>query len=138
MSASTRKKLRIIYPVFASKSLFPDDEVDVFISLAAEELEETVWKTRFERGVMALAAHMMEIARQQKALAAAIEEGGGGALAVGPIQSIKTGDLQTSYGSLGTALAEDDLKSLMTTPYGLEYIRLCGQVVSTPLSVGGT
>lgn len=128
MSASG-DKLRMKYPEFEDLTEYPDSLVDFFISEASNELEPDVWGVFFEPGSLALAAHMLAIRGRSQTAA---DEG---AATAGAITAVKTKDLNIAFGSVGSAIADGGEKSLLQTPYGLEFIRLREKVVSTPLSI---
>jgi len=130
VSASS-DNLRVRFPEFADVLIYPDATVDYFIGLAAGEMEAVIWGFFFDPGALALAAHMMKIAKDSAAA------GSGGIAPPGAITQVKTGDLQVSYGSTaggGASIPGDE--GLRTTIYGLEYIRLRELVVATPFTIG--
>lgn len=114
--------LRRHYPAFADVAAFPDATVSAFIADAEAELDVEVWAELFERGTIALAAHMLEVGRRA-ALA------GAGAASAGGVSQVKTGDEQVTFAAVGVSTARGDEASLKTTPYGLEFLRIEAQVV---------
>jgi hypothetical protein len=134
MSASS-DKLRILYPQFSDPSDFPDSTVDTFIEEASLEVEKSVWRQLYQRGVLALAAHMMFVAERTKSIADSSPIGGG---IVGPVSSIKTGDEQISFGTVSGGSGFGSFESsLSTSPYGQEFLRLWSQVTGRPISIDG-
>ena len=129
MSASS-DNLRILYPAFKSTTDWPDTTVDTFIGWAAAELDTETWDSFFERGSLALAAHMMEIAKRTSSPISGV------VAAAGAVTSIKTDQEQITFGAVGAATAKSSEASLRTTPYGLEYLRLRDERLSaTPMYI---
>lgn len=122
--------LRTLYPEFADTSAYPDATVTIFIDAAASELDVEVWGELFARGALALAAHMMALAKRSSGAAASTESLPGGA-----VTSMRTGDEAISFGAVGAATASPSEVSLRTTAYGLEYLRLEAKVIGSPLYV---
>lgn len=123
--------LRRRYPEFASVADWPDATIDEFIADAGSEPDVDVWgATQWLKGVLALAAHLMAVAKRSSNASAS----GGPGAAVGAITSIKTGQESVSYeATIRMGDASDLDASLRSTPYGLEYIRLREQVSGHPL-----
>lgn len=115
-------RLREVYPAFADASTFSDALLEDAITDAQGELESDTWAHLYDRGAIALAAHMIELG-QRAAL------GGAGAGGAGTASQIKTGDEQIAFAAVGAATATSSEVSLRTTPYGLEFLRLQAQVV---------
>lgn len=124
----TPAELRLRWPAFASATDFPDSVVQAALDSAAAELAQDVWCATWTPGVLALAAHSLEI--YARTLAA-----GAGNAGQGGIAAIKTGDEQITFGAVGAAIATGDEAALRTTPYGLEFLRLQETRVVTPFFV---
>lgn len=128
MSTSS-DKLRILYPEFASLTAYTDVVVDLFLGWAALELDALTWGTHFERGSLALAAHMMAISKRSAAAAtAALGASSGG------IASMSTDQESIAFQAPPQVASAGD-GSLGSTVYGLEFIRLRERVVAGPLYV---
>lgn len=127
---NTQEKLRLLFPEFADISRWPDNVVSFFLQEAAAELEPKAWRHLYERGSIALAAHMMAIRKASLSADASALPASSGS-----VSSIKTGDEQISYATStgGSSSAFD--ASLLTTPYGLEYIRLRELATGHPVFV---
>jgi len=123
-------RLRILYPEFADLTAYPDAVADIFYQEAQKELCRDTWATFFERGTMALAAHLMAVAKRS-ANGANSAFGAG----VANINNIKTGDEQVAFAAVGAATGSPHETSLRTTPYGLEYIRLAERILGHPIMV---
>jgi len=121
MSAAS-DKLRRKYRAFSDSGDFSDTLLEECITDAKDELDQDSWGDLYERGAIALAAHIIELGQR------AASAGAGGASA-GGIGSLKTGDEQINYLATGAAVAGEGDVSLRTTPYGLEFLRLQRQVV---------
>ena len=121
---SSVDKLRAFYPEFASVTAFPDATITVFIEAAAEEISDEVWDTLYVRGALALAAHMLALAKRSTSNAGASISAGGA------IASMGTGEESISFATgSGTA----DQTSLQSTIYGQEYLRLEAKVSGSPI-----
>lgn len=92
-----------------------DDEVEVFIALAADRLSAEVWGARlYPQGVAYLAAHLLTITARGAA--------GGGSGAAGPVRQEMAGRVMVSYSdSAASSGAGSDLGA---TPYGQEFLAL--------------
>ena len=91
--------------------------VQAALDSAAAELAQDVWCEFWTPGVLALAAHQLEIyARTLQTSAGNAGQGG--------IAAIKTGDEQITFGAVGAATADPSETALRTTPYGIEFLRL--------------
>ncbi|HDR0997898.1 DUF4054 domain-containing protein [Pasteurella multocida] len=97
------------YPEF--KNADPE-QVGIFIEDAKAEISEKHWGRLYERGVMALTAHLLRISFNSK------ESQGG---AIRPISSETAGELSVSY-TQSISNPSDDF--YQTTAYGQEYLRL--------------
>jgi len=120
-----------LYPEFASASEWSDQVIDFFISEAACELDPCVWRGKFfAKGSLALAAHLMAVAKKSQTGA-----NGGMTPSPGGIGSLKTGDEQITYMAVNASSDDFGDESLRTTPYGLEFLRLSGQIPGSPIYV---
>jgi len=125
--ANTRDVLKAIAPEFASET---DDTLDLFIGLAAQTLDASVWPSAiYQQAVAYLAAHKLTIrdrGQQQSA-----QTGGGGA--AGPVESVSTGDLSVGYGSAsGFSGGGAGTTALGQTHYGQQFLELSEKVTTTP------
>lgn len=115
--------MRIIHPEFEDDTLWPDSVVEVFVSEAADQLEYSVWKNDYERGVLALAAHMMKLADFSRK-----KKSGGGRLS-----QIKTSQLSEAYAPTVGVTSDDAI--YMKTQYGEEFLRLKRRQGGGPITV---
>lgn len=121
--SDTLDKFRAYYPEFAGVD---DAVVNVFLGDAAAELIPVKWGVYYQRGVCALAGHLLSM-RARSALAGGVGDGSGLAV-TGGATSIKTGDLSISVGGSGSVAGHRDSSLsdaiLASTIYGQEFIRL--------------
>lgn len=115
--------LRRRFPAFADATEYPESTVLAFLVDARGELDSEVWGRFYNPGVCALAAHLLELSARSAA-------GGAGAAGQGGVQQVRTGDEQIAYAAVGAATARADEVGLRTTPYGLEFLRIQGCVVT--------
>ena len=115
-------RLREAYPAFADVSTFSDVLLEDAITDAQNELESDTWAHLYDRACLALAAHTSE-------LGARAALGGAGLAGAGTASQFKTGDEAITFVAVGAATATASEVSLRTTPYGLEFLRLQGQVI---------
>lgn len=109
---------RIRYPEFTALS---DPTIQAALDDADEEINVDVWGVRGIKGESALAAHLL-VTR-----GALNDPGATGMQGAGPINSMRVGDVTLSYaisGIGGNAVNKGEDLSLMSTKYGLEYMRL--------------
>lgn len=98
------------YPEFRET----DDEcIGLFLSDAESEVSKARWGKLYERGVMALAAHLLKIRTDSEASGGEINR---------PIASESAGELSVSYVQSTPTNGADDYYQL--TAYGQEYLRL--------------
>jgi hypothetical protein len=122
--------LRVLYPEFASTTDWLDATIEQFIGWAALELDAETWGVHFERGSLALAAHLMALAKRSQAGA----DSTAGA-STGAVTGLRTGQESITFSAPAAAQAAASDSSLGSTIYGLEYIRLRERVVAGPLYV---
>lgn len=104
---------RLLAPEYADKS---DDEISAVGAIAEMQVDEDVWKSKYQLGLVYLSAHILKMGEMQNG-------------AMGPVTSKKVGDLSINYGSI-TANESFDL-----TPYGVEFKRIRKQVSVSPLYI---
>lgn len=103
-----------IAPEFAG--LANTNQRDLLATYAEVQVSESIWGSRYAYAVALLTAHMMSLYQS-------------GAIA-GSVQSEKVGDVQRNY-----AVPAQDDNSFKSTKFGLEFIRLRKQIISSPLTV---
>jgi len=135
MAESQLQKFRRRYPEFAEVCDWSNAKVLGFIEDAKEEMSETVWSNLYEKGYMALAAHLMAVSKAGQVAANNPALAGGGA---GAVTFVKTGEEQIMYAvtsqTQGTTVEQ---AALMSTRYGQEYVRLRELVSGHPVILGG-
>lgn len=107
-----------------------DEEIEVFIALAADRMSPEVWGSRlYPQGLAYLTAHLLTMAARGAA--------GGGAGAAGPVKQEMAGRVMVSYATSASAGAgANDLDS---TPYGQEFKALQRKLPGIrPFSTGFT
>lgn len=123
----TPTDLKTRYPEFTNVST---PVIQAAIDDADEEINADVWGARAEKGESALAAHLLIIR------GALNDPGATGMQLSGPINSMRVGDVSLT-GALasigGNAVNRGVDLSLMSTKYGLEYLRMLDT-----LAVGGS
>lgn len=122
MSTPTPADLKARYPEFNEAD---DNQVGLFISEAALEVNERRWGRFYTAGVLALAAHMLSIATRRR--------GGTGAGALpGPLTGKKVGEVQLNYAA--PTVNSLDESALAATAYGQRYLQL-RKLVAIPVVV---
>lgn len=112
----------VVAPEYAAKT---NNELDVFANEAEIEITVKVWKTRYDRGVALITAHLIAMSERPSNM--------GGNSATGQLIKTKVGDLERQFGK-----ASNDGKngSYDLTTYGAEFLRLRRQVLKGPVFVG--
>lgn len=119
---ATAENIKSIFPEFSGVS---DTRIENFIEIAKLSLNEKVWGSSYGAGLSYLTAHLLK------------RSGPGGGVHGGTssafVASERVGELQRSYAlpNFQGASAEDVL--LASTSYGIEYLRLRRQIVTTPM-----
>lgn len=111
--AVTPTTFKVRYPEFSSVD---DSRIQLFIDDATLEMSEEKWGDLYDRGLSALAAHLLAIATQNAA------SGGTGASIGGEIASRAVGSVSVSFTTSNSM--DSSLKFYMSTAYGAEYWRL--------------
>jgi len=101
------------YPEFDSES---DARIQIFINDAMLEVSESRWGDLYDRGLSALAAHLLVIANKNTAAA-----GSGSALS-GKVASRTVGSVSVSFNNAASNGSTEDF--YLSTSYGAEYWRL--------------
>ena len=115
--AVTPTSFKAEYTEFASES---DARVQIYLDHAALEMSAGVWGNLYDRGLSALAAHLLAIANRNAA------SSGTGVATGGALTSRSVGSVSVSFGiSASSGSTEDFYRS---TAYGAEYWRLAKQV----------
>ncbi|NBI12499.1 DUF4054 domain-containing protein [[Haemophilus] felis] len=98
------------YPEFEETD---SEKIGLFVEDAKAEISEKHWGRLYERGVMALAAHLLALNKQ-----AQHSQGG----AIRPVSAESAGELSASYAmSIATSSLDEFYQ---TTAYGQEFLRL--------------
>jgi hypothetical protein len=127
---ATMTRFRLKFPEFADDTIYSSELLDVYIADASLEPSEVIWGNKWTQGVYLLTAHGLSLwKRSQAATANAF------GASVGGVNSIRTGDESINFGAVGAATASAGEASFRTTPYGLEYIRMRSELVTTPFCV---
>ena len=101
---------RARYPEFDTTT---DERVQVFLDDAALEMSESVWNTLYDRGQLALTAHLLTLSNKTATGA------------TGPSSAVtgrSVGDVSVSFGTAAVKDKQDEY--LSSTSYGQEYLRL--------------
>lgn len=109
------EQFKIRYPEFKE---IDDLTIAFFITDAKPEVSRRVWGNLYEKGLLALVAHMLEMSRRR-------QNGGGGS----PNQTVASesaGELSVSYAQPQNIANGDENYHL--TSYGQEYLRLKSRV----------
>jgi len=107
----------------------PAPEVVVALKLAGERIDLEVFGSLYEQALARIAAHLLELRR--RALSAASS----GASGVGPVTSVRTGDLAVSWAAPPTSSAPGDDPDRVwysQTDHGREYLSIRDQIPFTP------
>jgi len=97
------------YPEFDTVA---DARIEVYLADSQLEINESIWSDYYEKGVYALAAHMLHRSLMSES---------GNAGSSGEVSSKRIGDLQISYNTKSLDSTESYYNS---TVYGQEYYRL--------------
>lgn len=90
---------------------------DTFLELATTRLTAARWGSMYVQAVCYLAAHMLT-------LSPPTDDGSDASRAAGPVTSKGAGDLSIGYGSVLPATISMADASLLTTPYGREFLAI--------------
>lgn len=96
--------------------------LEAYIELAQQFISECAFGTKYKSAVIFMACHLLKLDKI------------GASGASGTITSEKVGDLQTSFGTLGSGVEPKDA-DLAQTPYGLMFLRLKKAIQKTPMVV---
>jgi hypothetical protein len=110
--ALTPADFKIRYPEFSEVD---DSRVQFMLDDAALEVSETRWDTLYEKGSMALAAHLLSISQSNSE-----DDDSGGE--EGNLTSKSIGDVSYSFAKATSESSSDDW--YLSTSYGAEYLRL--------------
>lgn len=119
---ATAANIKSLFPEF---SVVSETRMESFIEMAKLSLSEKAWGSSYGAGVSYLTAHLLK------------RSGPGGGVQGGTssafVSSERVGELQRSYAfpNFQGSSAEDAI--LATTSYGIEYLRLRRQVLTTPM-----
>lgn len=119
--ASSIATLKALAPQYASE---PDDTLEVFLSMAAEQMDAEAWGTLYEQGAAYLAAHLLTLRDRGQQAA-----GHGGA--AGAVTSVSEGDQSIGYAGGGSTAQTPTEEALSSTTYGEQFLQLRGQLAST-------
>jgi hypothetical protein len=114
MAAIDAKFVKDIAPELASE---PNKRINIFINMATNCVNETVWGDKCPDAVALLTAHFMTMANR----------GGVG----GAVKSEKVGDLSTTYGS-----SANEQSLLAQTSYGSMFLQMMRVVRPLPRVLG--
>ena len=98
--------------------------IQLFITDAEQSVNRTVWGKKADLGIIYLTAHLLAISPSPDI------SGGSGSVG-GVVTSEKVGDLSRNY-STTTAPSSASNAALSSTRYGLEFIRLRREVLTSP------
>lgn len=92
-----------------------DALIEEFITIAADYVNSSIWGTKYDFAHALMTCHLMSL-------------GGVVASASGPVESVKVGDLSTTY-----AVSASDSDSLGTTTYGNLFLQLRRTLLISPI-----
>ena len=98
---------------------------NLFLSLAATQLNAEIWNGQYQLGAVYLALHMRATAKLGESPATSD--------VAGPLRQKKAGDVMVGYGAVVGVLSKDAL--LATTRFGIEFLRLRRMIPATPLVI---
>lgn len=96
--------------------------LESYIELAKSFVSECTFGAKYKSAVIFMACHLLKLDKI------------GASGASGSISSERVGDLQTSYGAIGSGVDSKDA-DLAQTPYGLMFLRLKKSIQKTPMVV---
>lgn len=100
---------------FAAFADVDDSLIDEFITIAADFVNSSIWGTKYDFAHALMTCHLMSSA-------------GVITTASGPVESVKVGDLSTTY-----AVSASDSDSLGTTTYGNLFLQLRRTLLISPI-----
>jgi hypothetical protein len=109
----------VVAPEYATKT---NEELDPFAEQAEIEITDSVWKTRYDRGVALLTAHLIKVSE--------LYQSQGGTSSSGQLVETKVGDLRRKF-----AENKQSNGSYNLSTYGSEFLRLRKQVLMGPIFV---
>jgi hypothetical protein len=118
--AVTVASFRSTFPEFSDVSLYPDDSITFWMSVAVQMVNANRWKSMTDTGVMLLGAHYLVFAAKDQMAA---EAGGVPGEATGNVSSKSVDKVSVSYDS--SAITASDAKGdLALSSYGIRFARL--------------
>lgn len=125
---SSKDTLKFIAPEFEDE---PDATLDKALALAAQRINAGAFGQTYEQAAVFMAAHILKLRALSSGASAAQKLG-----FVGPVTSVKSGDLSLSGPGLPAGNSgNDDETGLSRTEYGRSYLDLRAGVPVSPFNV---
>ena len=129
----TLRQFRQMFPEFADSSVFLDEQVQPWLSLANQSLNPWRWRQYYARGVGLMVAHELALSRMAQLQA---QRGGAPGFGIGMVASKAVNGVSVSYNtSIGIVEGGADLN---LTIYGMQLLRLARLIGTGPVQVVGT
>lgn len=116
----TIEQFRRDFPEFTDASVYPDAQVQFWMTLAKRLVNETRWGDLTSQGIELATAHYLVLARRNQRVA---EKGGIAGGQVGPESSKSVDKVSVSYDTAAARLDGGGAWNLTT--YGIQYLNLC-------------
>jgi len=129
----TLRQFRQMFPEFADSSVYIDEQVQPWLSLANQSLNPFRWRQYYERAVGLFVSHELALSRMAQLQA---QRGGAPGFGIGMVASKAVNGVSVSYNtSIGLIEGGGDLN---LTIYGIQLLRLARMVGTGPVQVVGT
>jgi len=126
----TAASFRATFPVFASTTTYPDPQVQLWLSVAVQQVNAERWGTLTDMGVSLYVAHQLVL--EQKASMGA--SSGAPGSTVGILSSKSVDGVSASYDV--SASTEKDAGHWNLTTYGTRYWRFSKMMGAGPMQIG--
>lgn len=114
---------------FPEFSAIDDSRIQFFLDDAELEVGEAAWGDLYEKGVMLLAAHFLQLELER------LDDDSSGSSTENRVTSKKVGDVQVNFARATASDASEDW--YLQTSYGAEYLRLKIRMGMGAVAVGG-
>ena len=129
----TLRQFRQLFPEFADSSVFVDEQVQPWLSLANQSLNPWRWRQYYARGVGLMVAHELALSRMAQLQ---VQRGGAPGVGTGVVASKAVNGVSVSYNTNISFL--EGGADLNLTIYGIQLLRLARLVGTGPIQVVGT
>ena len=127
----TAASFRTAFPEFSDTSVYPDPEVNFWLTLSPNLLDANRWGALFDFGQQLFMAHNLSISFNSKAAAAA---GGNPGAIVGTVTSGSVD--KVSYSRDASSAMDPKNGHWNLSSYGLRYIQLARTIGAGPIQIG--